>query len=390
METAEFNNCLFIMPLDHPFELTADYQNQTAQILSRKYQFKVLAYRAYESQIRPWKLFQKTNRKKLFEISPQGNILLVSPVHIIPFERFQFIYEINKKISFVLWVLAAQIYFRKIQTTLWIFHPRFFWTVSSSSIIFAKKRVVYDCLDYLSSIKKKEESLLRTGEKYLFKKSDLVVFNSQFLANFHKKNISDGLVSPSGFVVPTQLLEKEKKTEEVPNIGFGGSINYRIDFDLITEVCKKLPNFQFKFYGESYTAEEDDLLDVKKKMETFFKLKNVELVQFTPREKLYKQMVSWDVGIIPYNLKVPLNYYCKPLKLYEYFYFGLPVVSVPIPSIRQYSDVVYLAESANDWIQAIQEAVKNKQTSHQLSYKKNEALNNSWEKKIEFILKKMK
>ena len=180
-----------------------------------------------------------------------------------------------------------------------------------------------------------------------------------------------------------------KQRHKRPIIGFGGSINYRLDFDLLIQVCKQLPNCDFEFYGQYYSAEEDELLDVRNKMNQLFQLKNVHLKKFLPRTQLYNKVKQWDIAIIPYNLNVPLNYFCKPLKLYEYFFFGLPVLSTSLPSIRNYKNLIHFADTPKKWISEIQRILLYPEKETFSEYKRKEALKNTWQKKISFALEKL-
>jgi hypothetical protein len=100
-------------------------------------------------------------------------------------------------------------------------------------------------------------------------------------------------------------------------------------------------------------------------------------------------MSTWRVAIIPYDLSVPLNYYCKPLKLYEYFYLGLPVVSVPIKSITNYSSLVSFATTTDEWVSSIKQLLRKKFSKKELEFMREEALKNSWQNKLDFIFSKL-
>ncbi len=53
-----------------------------------------------------------------------------------------------------------------------------------------------------------------------------------------------------------------------------------------------------------------------------------------------------DIGFMPYDCGDEVNLHCVPLKLFDYFAAGLPVVSTPLIHLRQYEGLIYLGDSA--------------------------------------------
>jgi hypothetical protein len=47
----------------------------------------------------------------------------------------------------------------------------------------------------------------------------------------------------------------------------------------------------------------------------------------------------------------------NPIKLYEYFAAGLPVVSSRLPEVENYGDLVYLADSAEEFAARVRQAL---------------------------------
>src|SRR5258708_2787506 len=193
--------------------------------------------------------------------------------------------------------------------------------------------VIYDCVDYFSLANPDEESKLRINEMKLLKHADLVVANSSVLANFHKKIRQDIQVVPLGFKLDEMAILPQKQDaplvkKKFKTIGFIGAINYRIDFDLLTVLAKNNPHWKFVFIGPIYISDWDRKLATSRKITTLFSLSNVVLEKFSKSQKIYQEMADWSAAIIPYDLSLPLNQYCYPMKLMEYFYLGLPIVSV--------------------------------------------------------------
>ncbi|MGI5839680.1 MAG: glycosyltransferase [bacterium] len=83
---------------------------------------------------------------------------------------------------------------------------------------------------------------------------------------------------------------------------------------------------------------------------------NIHSLGSIPHTELPRYTRYWDVGFV--NFKNSRLIHCScPIKIYEYLHLGLPVVSVPIPHLREYPYVytaVSLAEFERQIIRAAQ------------------------------------
>jgi len=60
--------------------------------------------------------------------------------------------------------------------------------------------------------------------------------------------------------------------------------------------------------------------------------------------------------MIPFLLQ-PLTMSTNPIKLYEYFACGLPVVSSRLPEVERYSELVYLASTPDEFADQLEHAL---------------------------------
>jgi hypothetical protein len=65
---------------------------------------------------------------------------------------------------------------------------------------------------------------------------------------------------------------------------------------------------------------------------------------------------GFQVGLVPYRVGEQARA-IDPLKLYEYLAFGLPVVSVDIPSVRRFSSVVRIAGNPDEFLSSLEPAI---------------------------------
>ncbi|MFX0200872.1 MAG: glycosyltransferase, partial [Candidatus Hodarchaeota archaeon] len=94
---------------------------------------------------------------------------------------------------------------------------------------------------------------------------------------------------------------------------------------------------------------------------------------------------AFDVALIPYRLN-EVTRAVYPVKLHEYLILGKPVVSTDLPEVRQFSDVVFIAGSKEEFVSNVLIALKNNDQRKKRD-RINVAKNNSWEKRIREISK---
>jgi len=83
---------------------------------------------------------------------------------------------------------------------------------------------------------------------------------------------------------------------------------------------------------------------------------NVRLPGPVPPENVPELLAQCDVGIIPF-LDSPLTRAIHPVKLYEYFAAGLPVVASDLEEIRRIGSPALLARTESEWIDALRRAL---------------------------------
>ena len=122
-------------------------------------------------------------------------------------------------------------------------------------------------------------------------------------------------------------------------------------------------------------------------------MKSIETIPFNLHflppidyEHLPQNAIWFDVGIIPFvNNEITVATY--PLKLYEYFALGLPVVSYPVPDCMNYSDIVEIADNADSFGTAIDSALAMRSDSCFVSRLRECAAQNDWRSRAHSILR---
>lgn len=250
--------------------------------------------------------------------------------------------------------------------------------------------VLYDCVDIFSAMPAYSEPSKRSEfierERRLVKAADLVTATSEAIYRDKKK------LNERTFLVPNvgdfrhfsaagdDRLEVAKEIADLkkPVIGFTGVItDFKLDIRLLEEVAGSRPGWSIVLIGPLTKPFEGFNSSSLRRAE------NVRILGKVPYERLPSYVKGFDVCIIPYKIN-DYTVGVLPIKFFEHLATGKPVVATPLPSLRSYRGLVRLAESAGDFIRAVEEALEERDES--LVARRIEiAGNNTWERRIQKI-----
>ena len=127
-----------------------------------------------------------------------------------------------------------------------------------------------------------------------------------------------------------------------PRLGYLGPVFARLDLPLLRELLVRNPDKHFVYFGDR-----DDTLPP-----------NAHGLGWHRPDELPRYVESLDAGLMPYDCLSKKNLYCSPLKLYDYFLRGTPVVSTPILEMSEFKDLVYVGSTAEELSAAIARALE--------------------------------
>jgi glycosyltransferase involved in cell wall biosynthesis len=113
-------------------------------------------------------------------------------------------------------------------------------------------------------------------------------------------------------------------------------------------------------------------------------LANVKMEGEVPYSELPARMSGFDVAVIPF-LKTPLTLATNPLKLYEYFSIGAPVVATRLPEIELFGELVYLYETPEEFTRQLERAAA-EDSPDLRSRRRTAAAENTWRARCEQLL----
>jgi hypothetical protein len=127
-----------------------------------------------------------------------------------------------------------------------------------------------------------------------------------------------------------------------PRLGYLGPVFARLDLPLLRAFLENNPGWHFVYFGDR-----DNTLPP-----------NAHAMGWHRPDELPRYVDSLDAGLMPYDCSGKKNLYCSPLKLYDYFLKGLPVVSTPILEISEFKDLVYVGSTAEELSAAVAHALE--------------------------------
>jgi glycosyltransferase involved in cell wall biosynthesis len=208
--------------------------------------------------------------------------------------------------------------------------------------------------------------------------SDLVFANCKSLANAFSNNADEIYVVPNGAEC---LLDLPKPSmgrfsfSDRPKIGYVGNLRDRIDWELLHKVVTELTDYQFIFMGPA--NESENALQLEKH-------DNVRMLGVVPYNEMIRYLGEIDVAMVP-HLRNSLTEKMNPLKVYNYFAAGLPVVSTDIANLGLIGPSLHKANNAEEFINQIVAAVSSPVDTNSALWKS--AMQNiSWSDRVSKII----
>jgi UDP-galactopyranose mutase len=238
--------------------------------------------------------------------------------------------------------------------------------------------VVYDCMDELSAFKFAPPELAIL-EKTLFAKAD-VVFTGGHSIFENKKNAHHNIypfpssIDKSHFGKARKIRKdpEDQKHIERPRFGFFGVIDERFDIDMIAEVARKKPEWQFILLGPVVKIDPASLP----------KYDNIHYLGGKKYEELPNYLAGWDIAMIPFAINESTRF-ISPTKTPEYLAAGKPVISTAIRDVvSPYGNnkLVHIVDNSKEFIAAAETELAVKRRSAWVKKVDQFLEGNSWDR----------
>lgn len=238
--------------------------------------------------------------------------------------------------------------------------------------------VIYDCMDELSAFKFAPPDITMR-EQILFRKADIVFTGGNSI--FESKKDKHHNIHPFPSSIDKHHFGKarvftndpeDQKHIPRPRFGFFGVIDERFDTELIDNVAKAKPEWQFVLLGPI----------VKIDPAILPKYANVHYLGGKKYEELPSYIAGWDIALVPFAMNESTKF-ISPTKTPEYLAAGKPVISTPIRDVVSpygKNKLVHIANNAEEFINAAEKELAKDRKANWLK-KVDEFLTfNSWDR----------
>ncbi|MDB5319258.1 MAG: glycosyl transferase group 1 [Phycisphaerales bacterium] len=221
---------------------------------------------------------------------------------------------------------------------------------------FENRGVVYDCMDELNQFTGAPKSLV-ANEARLIEHADIVFTGGYELGE--KKRKQHDNVHTFGCGVEFDHFGKaaDPQTQIPPDIdfmtrpilGWMGVVDERVDYAMAGEMARMRPDWSFAMVGPVVKVDPNLLPHAP----------NLFWLGGRDYQQLPNYCRAFDVNMMCFANNAATQY-INPTKGLEYMATGKPIVSTPVRDVvRQWSDIVYLAKNAEEFVAAAEEALKN-------------------------------
>ncbi|WP_454873268.1 glycosyltransferase [Paraburkholderia xenovorans] len=209
--------------------------------------------------------------------------------------------------------------------------------------------VTYDCMDHHEGFGNVPRELLEM-EEAMMKRADLLVATSSWLEGHARRyNPRVEVIRNAGqyedFCHPPGECFADPQGRRV--IGYYGAIAEWFDVELVARVAEAFPDALVLLVGA-------DTAGVGTKLRSFA---NVEMTGEVPYARLPYYLYGFDICMLPFRV-MPLTLATNPVKVYEYLGAGRSVVSVDLPEMTQFGDLVRVAGTPEAFLEQIRSAIE--------------------------------
>lgn len=267
----------------------------------------------------------------------------------------------------------------------WVYSPYAIHLLSGV----APRALVYHMVDDLASVPGANAEALRDAEAQLLSRADIVFCTERSLFERAHAEVQRGravlmenVADFAHFSTPLDSVRESTAAKArflgtpQPRAVFSGHLaSHKVDVALLDSLAAGAPDIHFVFIGPVW--ERDPLRD---RFEKLARHRNVTMLGHVPYAELPFYLQRADVLLVPYALTEATRA-VFPLKLFEYFATGRPVVaSAEVPSLEPFGAVVHLVRNdPASWAAAIRRSVGEVQGASQ---RRTLARRHTWETRL--------
>ncbi|HIF9347601.1 glycosyltransferase family 1 protein [Photobacterium damselae subsp. damselae] len=204
--------------------------------------------------------------------------------------------------------------------------------------------VVYYCGDDFSALAGVDHTKVARLEQQLIQQADVIFAASSPLQQKfppEKTHLLPHGVDLDLFTPPALPIDKD----QIKTVGFYGSLNTWLDYDLIIRLAQQCPEITFHFVGKKECPASHTLIQ-----------QNIQLHPPCSHPELISHLTHWDCAIMPFINNRQIQH-CNPLKLREYLASARHIICSDFPAAQQYSSHLTIANNTQQWLNALKNPI---------------------------------
>ena len=211
--------------------------------------------------------------------------------------------------------------------------------------------VIYDVMDdYPGFFDRWQGRVIERLHRRLLRAATRVTVSSRVLEERHRGQtsalqwIGNGVEEEFVFACGSATPDPEIAALPAPRLGYLGTLGDWIDIEAIRVLATAFPRGTVVLVGPVQTR----LAGLPR---------NVRVVGTLPRGRLPGVLAAFDVGLVPFR-RSRLTDAVNPIKIYEYFAAGLPVLAADLEELRSWGGALTRCANPAEWIAGAHAALK--------------------------------